>query len=128
MLDTDICVYWLNGKEEIKQKIQEIGLDYLNTTIITLGELKYGAYYSKNVEHNLKKIRDFLRKVNLLNIEEKSIEEFGKIKAELRKKGEMIGDFDILIASIAISNNCILVTNNEKHYKRINSLKIENWL
>ena len=57
-----------------------------------------------------------------------SAELFGKIKAKLKTSGCMIEDFDILIASIAIVNGCILVTNNVHHFERIDEIKLENWL
>ena len=53
---------------------------------------------------------------------------FGKIKADLKKEGKIINDSDLFIASIAISNKMRLVTNNDKHFKRIEDLKIENWI
>jgi len=60
LLDTEPCIYWLNGREEIKRKVKEVGEDALNMAIITLGELRYGAYYSEKVDSNLKRINDFL--------------------------------------------------------------------
>ena len=53
---------------------------------------------------------------------------FGKIKVDLKSKGKIIEDLDILIASIAIADNCILVTNNTDHFERVGGLQIENWL
>jgi len=58
----------------------------------------------------------------------KAIDNFALIKAELKKQGKLIDDFDIFIAAIALSNEMILVTNNEKHFERIPNLTIENWL
>ena len=58
----------------------------------------------------------------------KAIDNFAMIKAELKKQGKLIDDFDILIAAVALSNDMILVTNNEKHFERIPNLTIENWL
>jgi len=57
-----------------------------------------------------------------------SAEAFGRFKSKLRSEGKIIEDFDILIASIAFVNNCILVTNNPNHFERIDELKIENWV
>ncbi len=55
-------------------------------------------------------------------------ESFGKIKAELRRSGQIIQDFDILIASITLNHTGVLVTNNVEHFKRIPGLNYENWL
>jgi len=128
LLDTDICIYWLKGVDEIKKGVKRTGEDNLAISIITLGELKYGAYYSKHVKQNLQKLADFLRKVELVYLDEKSIDQYGNIKADLRRKGRLIEDFDLLNASIALSKDWTFVTNNLRHYERIEGLKIENWM
>jgi tRNA(fMet)-specific endonuclease VapC len=97
-------------------------------TIITLAELKYGAYCSQKVSENLESILRFLKKVKVLPLNYDAVERFGKIKAELRRSGQGIQDFDLLIASITLSHGGVLVTNNVGHFKRINGLKYENWL
>jgi len=128
ILDTDTCIYWLKGKEEVKRKVEKIGVDNLRITIITLAELKYGAFNSQKVSGNLKNINDFLGKVKVLLLDEDAAERFGKIKAGLRKTGQLIEDFDILIGSIALSHGGVLVTNNIEHFKRISGLSHENWV
>ena len=128
VLDTDICIYWLKGSEAIKRKVKQIGPDSLRTTIFTLAELKYGAFNSHNVRTNLQNIQSFLSKVVVLNFDEDAAEKFGKIKADLRKQGQLIEDFDILIASSVLSHGGTLVTNNVTHFKRIPELNYENWL
>ena len=64
----------------------------------------------------------------MLLLDQDSADRFGKIKADLRRKGEIIGDFDILIASVALTHDAILVTNNTAHFERISGLICENWL
>ena len=128
LLDTDICIYWLNGREEIKRKVKEVGENDLNMAIITLGELRYGAYYSERVDRNLKRIDDFLGKIKVIPPNEARMDKFGQIKADLRRQGKLIEDLDMLIASVAIVKDCVLVTNNTNHFKRIAGLKLENWL
>jgi tRNA(fMet)-specific endonuclease VapC len=128
ILDTDTCIYWLKGKEEVRRKVEKIGVDNLRITIITLAELKYGAFNSQKVSENLKNINDFLGKVKVLLLDEDAAERFGKIKAGLRRTGQLIEDFDILIGSIALSHGGVLVTNNIEHFKRISGLSHENWV
>ncbi len=128
VLDTDICIYWLKGEEKIRKRVEQVGADSLRMTIITLAELKYGAYYSKNTSENLENIVKFLRKVKVLSLDYEGAERFGNIKAELRRSGQIIQDFDILIASITLSRSGVLVTNNIEHFKRIPGLSYENWL
>lgn len=128
VLDTDTCIYWLKGEESIRRKVEQVGADSLRTTIITLAELKYGAYYSQKVSENLENIAKFLRKVKVLPLNYDAVDRFGKIKAELRKTGRVIQDFDLLIASITLSHGGVLITNNEEHFKRIDGLSFKNWL
>jgi len=128
ILDTDTCIYWLKGKEEVRRKVEQIGVDNLRITIITLAELKYGAFNSQKVRENLKNINDFLAKVKVLHLDEDAAERFGKIKAGLRRTGQLIEDFDILISSIVLSHGGVLVTNNTEHFKRISELRHENWI
>ena len=128
ILDTDTCIYWLKGKQEVRRKVEQIGVDNLRITIITLAELKYGAFNSQKVSENLKNINGFLGKVKVLLLDEDAAERFGKIKAGLRRTGQLIEDFDILIGSIALSYGGVLVTNNIEHFKRISGLSHENWV
>jgi len=128
LLDTDTCVYLLNGNLSLKKKVEEVGVFSLAISNSVLAELYFGAYNSKKAEDNLKRINFFKMNLSILSDSEESALRFGKIKADLRSKGKIIEDFDILIASVAIVNSCILITNNTDHFKRIDDLLIENWL
>lgn len=128
LLDTNTCVYLLNGNEILKRKVKEIGVYSLSISNCVLAELYFGAYNSKRVEENLGRIDLFKKNLSVLFDSEESARLFGKIKADLRTKGTIIDDFDILIASIATANNHILVTNNTGHFERIEGLTIQDWL
>lgn len=128
LLDTNICVYWLNGESKIKDKIISKSIDDLAISIITLAELQYDAYNSRSIERNLKKVKEFSSTINIYELDERSTDLYASIKAKLKAEGKILDDFDILIAAIAIINNCILVTNNLKHFQRIKDLRIENWM
>jgi len=95
---------------------------------MNFAELRFGAYNSQKVDKNLENIDNFFSKVKVLLIDQDAADRFGKIKANLRRKGEIIGDFDILIASVALRYGEILVTNNTDHFERISGLIFENWL
>jgi len=128
VLDTDTCIYWLKGNVKIRRKIEQVGPDNLKVTIITLAELIYGAYNSQKVKQNLKNINNFLRKAEVLPLDQDAADRFGKIKVDLYRKGRIIDDFGILIASITLNHGAVLVTNNVDHFKRITGLNYENWL
>ena len=129
--DTDTTIYWLKGNQNIKDKSLQVGIEKIYITLITLLELKYGAYKSQKVEQNLINIENLLRKISVLNLNEKVAEIYGQIKANLERKGHSKDDFDILIASISLYNNAVLVTNNMQHFQKISELtglKLENWI
>jgi len=128
LLDTNICVYLLNGNALLKSKVAEAGISSIAVCNSILAELYFGAYNSRKTAENLQRIERFKKELTVLSDSEESAILFGRIKAELKSKGFMIEDFDILIASIAFSNNCVLITNNDKHFSRIEGLQTDNWL
>ncbi|MDD1619274.1 MAG: PIN domain-containing protein, partial [Methylococcaceae bacterium] len=105
-----------------------IGLDQLGYSIISHAELYFGAYNSEQKDKNLKAIQVVYQKLALVNFNPESAKLFGMIKADLKQQGNIILDADIMIASIALSNELTLVTNNEKHFNRIPKLNIQNWV
>ncbi|MDY6857621.1 MAG: type II toxin-antitoxin system VapC family toxin [Thermodesulfobacteriota bacterium] len=128
LLDTEIIIYSLKADERVKQNLQYHLNDPLKISAVTLMELYYGAYKSKKVESNLAKIRTIESSLEIVPISEELVEIFGLLKSNLEKTGKPLDDFDLILASTALSFNLILVTNNEKHFEGIDGLKIENWL
>jgi len=128
LLDTDIIIYWLKNKfPNIDRKINQVGEDSVFISAITVAELYFGAYNSGRKKENIALIDDLLDEINIIAFDENIGKYFGAIKAELKSKGEIINDSDMFIAATAVSNHLILITNNEKHFRRIEELKIENW-
>lgn len=127
LLDTNICIYLLNGNKKIEKKIEKTGIFSIAITYTVLSELYYGAFNSERPDDNVGRIDEFRKNLTVLKENVDSSKYFGRIKSELKSKGNLIDDFDILIASIALANDCTLVTNNEKHFKRIKELSILNW-
>lgn len=128
LVDTDIIIYWLNNKfPSINAKIKSIDDDKIFISSITVAELFYGAFNSSNTNNNLKVVTGLTQNINILNFDPKTGQEFGRIKAELKKSGKIINDSDLFIAATAITHQMTLVTNNENHFERIKNLPIENW-
>lgn len=129
LLDTDIIIYWLKDAfPKIREKINDITNDEINISSITVAELYFGAYYSSQVIKNIGLLNEFIPELNILHLDTECGKIFGRIKADLKKEGKIINDSDLFIASIAINNKMRLVTNNDKHFKRIKELEIENWI
>jgi len=91
-------------------------------------ELYYGVYKSQKVTSNLAKIKTLEQAFNVLPIGMESVEIFGMLKAQLEIKGTRLDDFDLIIASCALANNLTLVTNNIRHFQRIEGLKLTTWI
>ena len=128
LLDTNICIYFLRGKEQIAVKINEIGVENCFISEMTVAELLYGVEYSsQNKEANLRLVENFISDAQVLSVSG-AIPVYAKEKALLRKTGTLIDDMDIFIGATAIANNMILVTDNEKHLKRLSNIGIENWI
>ena len=94
---------------------------------VVKAELYYGAIKSKYQNQNILKIDRFAEKFISLSFDDSASLIYGGIRAELESKGIPIGPNDLMIASIAIANNLILVTNNTKEFGRIQKLSLENW-
>lgn len=122
ILDTDICVYWLKGSESIEGKVLSAGLENILVSFITISELYYGAYKSRRIKENVKVVDEFEGKLGVVESYPEICAAFGKLKASLED------DADLFIAACALVVDATLVTNNEKHFKRIKGLKIENWV
>lgn len=127
LLDTDILIFFLKGNLRIREKIVRVGDNNIVISAISVGELYFGAYHSREREKNINNLKIFFAASRILPVNEEIGEVFGKLKAELRSKGELISDSDLFIASTCLAQDAVLVTGNEKHFRRIDQLKLENW-
>ena len=128
LLDTDIIIYSLKGNPQVKRHLAKHVHDSLQISIITLMELFYGAYRSLEVESNLAKVRMIEHTLISIPVNKSVADTFGRLKAKLESIGNRLDDFDLIIAATALAENLTLVSNNERHFKRVPGLKIENWI
>ncbi len=127
LLDTNICIHFLGDEYNIKEKIKKAGLENCLVSEITIAELKFGAENSRNKEKNRKTIDGFVKIFSIIPIYN-SLDIYAKEKARLRKKGQPLDDFDLLIGATAISNDFIFVTRNVSDFDRMDGIEIENWV
>jgi tRNA(fMet)-specific endonuclease VapC len=125
LLDTNICIYFIKGQYSLNKKIAEIGEQNCFISEMTVAELKYGVENSKTIEEMRKTVEAFIPKFHIIPIFN-CLDIYAKEKAKLRKTGQLIDDFDILIGATAVTNNMIMVTNNVSHLKRIDNIVIED--
>ena len=128
LLDTNIVIYVIKRRpiEILDTFNQHAG--QLSISSITLAELLHGAEKSAKVEHNLRQVEDFTSRLEVLTYGSKAAAHYGSIRAQLEKNGTPIGINDLHIAGHARSEGLTLVTNNEREFKRVDGLLMENWL
>ena len=126
LLDTNICIYHIKGLYDIDKKIEEVGIESCFLSEITIAELKFGVENSENKEKNKEEVEKFIKLFQVIPISP-CLDTYAAEKAKLKKQGNLIDDFDLLIGCTAIANDFILVTRNVKHFERLSSIKLENW-
>jgi len=127
LLDTDTVIYSMKGKDAVQKNLLLHFNDPIMLSTVTLMELYYGAHKSQKVTSNIAKIKSLEQSLEIIHIGTESAEIFGMLKAQLEVNGTILDDFDLILASCALSRNLTLVTNNLKHFQRIDGLKLANW-
>lgn len=129
MLDANILVYAIRHPgDAINDVLEEHVAKDICISSITYGELEYGVCKSANPEQNRQALRQMLGGIPILDFDWQAAEQFGDILADLERKGQRIGERDMLIAAHARSLGYTLVTNNAHEYRRIEGLAIADWL
>lgn len=119
LIDSDVLIDFLKGKEKFVEILKQLKRDERSTSVVCVGEILEGLSQTKKEQ--------FEKLVNLItihNIDLKVMDKFAEIRRNLRKSGNLIDNFDILIAATCLANDLILITNNLKHFERIEGLKI----
>ena len=127
LLDTDTVIYCLKGQETVIRNLKNHRQDPLKISTITLLELYYGAYKSEKVTGNLAKVKRIESDFDTIAVDFSIAGTFGMLKSSLETQGLPLDDFDLVIAACALTRNLVLVTNNTKHFQRVEGLKLENW-
>jgi len=127
LIDTDIIIYSIKGNTTVHSNFLKNENIPKIISVVTYGELLFGAKKSKNIERNIAVVYRIKELFPIIDIDKAVMETFSDLKSYLQKTGNIIDDMDLLIASTALTNNSILVTNNEKHFGKIKGLQIENW-
>lgn len=127
LIDTDIIIYSIKGNTLVQERFLKNEHLPKAISVITYGELLFGAKKSAKTEKNLAVVYRIKELFPVLEIDNPVMETFSSIKALLQKSGSLIDDMDLLIASTAMTMNYTLVTNNEQHFRKIKGLRIENW-
>ena len=128
LLDTNTCVYVIRKRPEaVFRRLAGAAGEITAVSVITALELEIGALRAQGRNYS-EAIRLFLEQFSVLPLEDAAREAYGRLRTSLERRGEVIGAHDMLIAAHALSLDATLVTNNEKEFRRVKGLKIENWV
>jgi tRNA(fMet)-specific endonuclease VapC len=128
LLDTNICIYIRRKRPEgVLRRFRTLKQGEAVLSVITFGELIYGAEKSAQREAALELLRELARVLPVMGLPETAADAYGTIRAELERKGQMIGNNDLWIAAHAKAAGLTLVSNNEREFRRVQGLKIQNW-
>lgn len=126
LLDTNICIFLMRGRVELTERTRRERIQDLFISELTLAELKYGVAKSDRPLANKAHLEEFLLGVSILPVRE-ALDVFAFEKARLYRSGQPLPDFDLLIGATAVHHNLTLVTNNTKHFQRIQGIQLEDW-
>jgi len=129
LLDTNICIYIINeSPKQVVDHIKKLKVHQIKLSAISLAELEYGVSKSRAREKNRKALVHFASAFDIVDFNDEDAEVYGLIRADLEKKGQVIGPYDMQIAAQAITRDYVLVTNNTAEFARIPNIKLENWV
>lgn len=124
LLDADWIIQVLAGRSQAVLAHKRIKPEEIAVSYITIGEIYDVAFTYANPQAHLHTFRQFLAPFAILDLNEPIMERFAEIRSYLRRRGEIISDFDILIGAIAVYYDLTVLTYNKRHFKRIPDLKL----
>src|ERR1700692_3679292 len=128
MLDTNICIYIAKHQPpEVKARFERLKPGQLLMSVVTYGELYYGANKSSQRARALTQLAELVQDIPVEDLNSTVAQAYGEIRATLEKQGRLIGNNDLWIGTHAMALDVTLATNNEREFKRIAGLSVENW-
>ncbi len=128
MLDTDTCSYIMKRSHPlVLKRLQTVPVDDVCTSVVTKAELLYGVEVSPRRAHDAGALAAFLPYVEAVDLSDDAAQHYAEIRADLKRRGVMIGANDLFIAAHARALGLTLVTNNTAELERVRDLKLENW-
>ncbi|MDO5623937.1 MAG: type II toxin-antitoxin system VapC family toxin [Pseudomonadota bacterium] len=130
LLDTNICVYAMNGHMPVMRAMRQAGQDALCISAVVLGELAFGVARSAPTHRarNAAHLQQFTNALTVLPWSAQAAMHFGSERQRLRSAGAPIGEMDLLIGCHALAEGLTLVTHNTREFARIDGLTLENWV
>jgi tRNA(fMet)-specific endonuclease VapC len=127
LLDTDTCIYALKQNQNVLDQLLSKSRQEILVSVITEAELRTGAAKSSSALKTLRLVENFLRPLAVAEFTSQDAIAYAHVRARLERAGTPIGPLDTLIASQAVAQDLILVSNNEREFRRVAGLHVENW-
>ena len=128
LLDTNICICLIKRKSPvILERLKNALPSGVGISSVTLAELEYGVRKSIQVERNELALLQFCALPEIFPFDDAAARQYGIVRADLEKKGKLIGGMDMLITAHALSLDLTLVTNNTREFQRVAGIRLENW-
>jgi len=128
MLDTNIVIYTIRNRPSEVRDAFNRHAEQMCISSVTWGELVYGAEHSSRPEENLAVVEGMAARLKVLPFGTHDADHFGQIRAELKREGNLIGPYDMMIAGHARARGLVLVTNNMREFERVLGLRLDNWV
>ena len=127
LLDTDTCIYALKQTSAVLERLLAQKPEDVAVSVITEAELRTGAAKSSSAAKTLRLVENFLRPLAILEFTSSDAANYAQVRAKLERAGTPIGPLDTLIAAQAVGRKLVLVSNNEREFRRVPGLHIQNW-
>lgn len=124
LVDSDVLIDGLRGRRPALDLIDRLAASGLALSIVSLGEIYDGAYSDPQPEEHLQEARVFLQGFGIVELTDAAMVEFARERARLRRSGQLIPDMDLLIAATALAHDLELVTRNDRHFRRVEGLRL----
>ena len=126
MVDTDWVIDYMHRVRHVVDRVAELTPAGIGLSVISLAELYEGVQRDADAQRSERELDAFLERVYLLDVDEETCRIFGRERARLRADGNLIGDLDLLIGATALRHGLTLLTNNRRHFERIEGLAVES--
>ncbi len=126
LVDTDCVIDHFNRIRTASERIKKAASEGLGLSVISLAELSEGIFFSRDPVASDAQVQEFMGGITLIGISGETCRIFGRLRGELRPRGRLVPDFDLMIAATAIEHNLTLLSNNRRHFENIPGLRLES--
>jgi tRNA(fMet)-specific endonuclease VapC len=128
LLDTNACVEYLRQRNSaVIARIAATPASDIRLCSVVKAELYHGAHRSQQAQSNLTQVENFVRPFISIPFDDDAAREYGRVRADLERRGVVIGPYDLQVAAIALVHGLTLVTHNTSEFSQVTGLNLEDW-